>query len=202
MYLFAISLRIGLRINPMKWLVFFLLTVLATFLYVRYGKNLPENLKTNADSEKKPVFQQTLGGGELPEGPQGAAQPVVPKLSDPNAQPKINPANPSENGQFVPPPNNNFDRYQEPPPDQGYFEPPPPPPQIEQPDDFIVPQVNPPDMEVPPPPPIYPENDLVPIPGPDNSNPYEPPPPDVNGGDNNNQFYSPPPSPPVDQESF
>lgn len=185
----------------MKWLVFFLLTVLATFFYIRYGKNLPESGKTNADLVKKPIFEAPLGAGESHQGLPGEAQPGGPNPSDPNSQPKTNSANPAENGHPVPSPNNNFDRYQEPPPNQGYFDPSPPPPQMNPPDDFIVPQVNPPEMEPPPPPPVFPENDLVPIPNSENPNSFEPP-VDNNGGDNNNQFYSPPPPPPIDQESF
>ena len=166
----------------MKWLIFFILTVAACYLYIRYGKSLSLGDKNPPQATEKPVLQEKLNeretGDELggtavqPTGPRGAQQPTnVPLVNPPAPQP-------------------NYDRYQ-PPQSEGNFEPPPPPP-MEQPyNDPNIPQVMPPDMEVPPPPQFYQDNEMgnsVPIP--ENPSPFEAPP------DSNNEFYTPPPPPP------
>lgn len=185
----------------MKWLIFFILTVIGTALYVRYGKNSGETSKVAPNSVQKSAAPEQIGGEE---GQSGAG--TSPVLSKPLESSQPRPQMPNNFNSNSQPPNghdnnvppaNNYENYQPPPQDQGYFDPPPPPPPMNPPDDLLVPQVNPPDMEGPPP--VFPETQMV-NPVPDNPTPFEPS-PDTNNGDNN-QFYSPPPPPPVDQESF
>lgn len=170
----------------MKWLILFILTVVAAVVYMRHFAPSKEDAP-NPNAASAPLIAPEGPQGAVPDQPlEGGIRPTPPPPSNPQIPtgPQNNNANMNSNPLPIPP--------QAPPPNYNGFQ------------NGLPEQVNPePPFEPPPPPPQYfPENEgFNAVPPSEPPSPFEPPPiPDM--GDNNNGFVPPPPPPPMEDGEF
>jgi hypothetical protein len=185
------------KLIPMKWLIFFILTLAASALYFRYGLSPNKNNVVNSPKNESPEPDSLDQPQNLPrtELPSRLSQPPTEDTANGLPQPQLEPNTIPPATVEVPPqvPPSGSNDFQSSFPQQPNFQPPfesPPPSQV-----F-------PESEVPPPPSFFPENDSFnEVPPVDSPNAFDPP-PYINNDNSNNGYVPPPPPPPTDQESF